>query len=88
MRTKTRRSIGSCSVAAIGDSIEPETAEWQKEQNRPQCASFDEIFEILMTLFYGRFMGSMCLHFKQKVTQNGGPCSLDPQAEKTGPTVA
>lgn len=32
MRTKTRRSIGSCSVAAIGDSMEPEEAEWQKNR--------------------------------------------------------
>lgn len=32
MRTKTRRSIESCSVAAIGDSIEPEEAEWQKNR--------------------------------------------------------
>lgn len=59
-----------------------------EEQNRPQCASFDEILGILTTLFYGRFVGSVCLHSKQKVTQDGGLCSLDPQAQQTGPTVA
>lgn len=48
------------------------------EQNRPQCASFDEILGILMTLFYGRIVGNVCLHAKQNVTQNGGPCSLGP----------
>lgn len=56
-----------------------------EEQNRPQCASFDEILGILTTLFYGRFVGSVCLHSKQKVTQNGGPCSLDPPGSADRP---
>lgn len=63
MRTKTGRSIGSCSVAAIGDSIEPEEAEWQ---DRTEQASFDEIIEILMTLFYGRIVEACVFTLNRK----------------------
>lgn len=56
MRT---RSVGSYSVAAIGDSAKARGNGTAEEQNRPQCASFDEMLGILMTLFYGRLMGEL-----------------------------